>query len=238
MAISLQQTIITKHVAGSSQNNPAYGSGTTAGNCLVIACIGNKIGGGQPSISTVADDKSQNWTLATLSKGSETTRFYTTEIWTFKNTAAGVSTVTVTWSAAQSDTDVWLFELAGCSTTAPQDGNGVVLSNQSTANPTIPTITTTNANDILIGVAVDQHGMTGGNANSYTLVSIDGTPNDYAGACSYRIVSATNTYTGDAYTASAGAWCASVAAFGDNAGGGGGGSAVNQVPSLPMLGMQ
>lgn len=234
-AITVVHTATT-HNAGASVNVVNITS-STSGNLLAAICVGNKIGGGQPAISTIIDSASQNWVAATAAKSSETTRFYTTEIWLFKNTTSGVTSVTATWSAAQSDTDCWVLEIAGASTTSPQDGNGQVLSNQTTANPNIPNITTTNANDILIGGGQEQHGMSGGGNNGWTLLSIDGVPNDYSGFASYKILSATcSPCTGDTYTAVSGAWITSVVAFGDNSGGGGG-SSKSPCSNLRLLGV-
>jgi hypothetical protein len=219
-AVSVVQSA-THHSAGSLIDVVTLAAGTSAGNLLAIGCVGDKIGGGQPAISTVIDDKLQHWVAATAAKAQETTRFYTTEIWLFKNTVASATIITVTWTGAQSDTDCWALEISGASITVPQDGNGSVLSNQSTANPVTPTITTTNNNDIILEVIAEQHGMTGGGNNGYTLLSLDGAPNDYAGAASYKIFTSTCTCTGDSFTAAAGAWISSAVAFTDGAGSGG-----------------
>lgn len=213
--------VTAAHHATGTQNQVTITSSTATSLLAYVAC-GDKVGGAQPTLSTVADSGAESFVAATTAKSTETTRFYSCEVWFFKNNAGSITTITGTWSASQSDTTAWGFEIIGASTTAPQDGSGAVLNNQTTLNPTLPTIITANANDVIIQVLGEQHGISGGGGNGFTSAGADNTGGDMGVACSYKTVTLTGTYTGDTYTAAAGAWTAVTVAFGDGAGAGGG----------------
>jgi hypothetical protein len=135
------------HIASGTSFPCSFGQPTAAGSLIEVWGAFSGISSGV----TIADDKSQSYTALTAQNGS----LYVTPYY-FANTAAGVITVTLT-TVASSEGDVMMREWSGVKTTSPSDG-AVTFGGFSDATctagvATLPSITTTNANDLIVGYA-------------------------------------------------------------------------------------
>lgn len=193
MAISLVQKN-SNAVNGAPTVSVAYGSNVTSGN-LLVAIVSNDSNDQSPS--TVSDTRGNTWTLAqshlAIDGFAGTSLYYATANATGPNT--------VTWSVgggAAADLMIFVMEYSGIpSPTLDQTSIGG-------ASP--GSITTTNANEVIIAATLDNGGSSvapiGGWAatNSFT-VELNGAvnssvPSIYSGtAVADRIVSATGTYS-------------------------------------------
>lgn len=213
---------------GTHGNQVGAGQGwvaATAGNLLVAALAVN----GDYTITGITDSASQTWVQAAAANATWTGNV--TDVWYFANTASGATNITNNFTNFQNVTMV-CYEVSGIVTSSPQDGNGAVLSSQSSANPSLPTITTSTLGFIVTN-CLEQHAISGGGAAGFTANYVE---NAVGSGTSSRTTSAAGTYGPEVFTATAGSWCGSTVAFKGT--GGGGGTFLPIVPSLPMLGMQ
>lgn len=142
MAISIVQQVFL-YVAGGGNVTI---SATSAGNTLVVL-LGYE---GNLAATTITDNKSSIYTHCTNAGADRTLAdAVTTDAYYSKNIASGITTLTVTPPGA---CDVYIYELAGASTTAPFDSaNNLTSSSLITA--TTPAITPSRAGNILVAWA-------------------------------------------------------------------------------------
>lgn len=119
---------------------------TSANNLLVIIC-------GQDANNTstlsVADSASNSWVQAGTYNRPSTSKDVAIF---FATNAAAITTLTATWSGSISaNVSATVYEISGADTVSPLDANGANASNGSpVATLTSGSLTTTNANDILL----------------------------------------------------------------------------------------
>jgi chitodextrinase len=191
----------------------------TAGNLNVVA-----IGWDDPTytVSSVTDTRGNTYAVAaspTVMTGERAQVMYYA-----KNIAAGSNTVTVTFTGSVPWPDLRVAEYSGLDTTAPLDvsasnsGNDTDMSSGS--------ITTTNADDLLVGANTIERGTIAADAN-FTQRLIDSNLN----ILEDRIVTATGSYSASATQDPSGGWVMQMVAF--KAAGSGGGGGDTQAPSMP-----
>jgi len=189
----------------------------TAGDLIVV---GLSWGSGV-TISSVTDTKGNTYALAagpTTFSGAASAIYYAKNI---VAAAAGANTVTVTFSAATGTPDLRVAEYSGINTTSPLDVTAVSTGTSITSDS--GSATTTNANDLLVGVNAVLSG-TAGAGTGYTsrqISTFDGN------ILEDKIVSATGAYSATATLSSSAAWIMQMAAFK------GSGSADTTPPSAP-----
>lgn len=183
-------------------------SSSTAGNLLAVA-FGLK--GTSPTITSVTDNKSQTWTAGVVNSGSTNV----SGVYYFLNTAAGVTTVTIT--TGQTDTiEMYVWEFSGVATASAIDGTGATSNGSSTA-PTTGGAVTTNANDLLLGSIVwlgtnTISAITGGFTAEATQQSTPAS-NIQNVSAGYQIVSSTGTYTFAGTLSGSVTWVAALTAL-------------------------
>lgn len=154
----------------------------TAGNMLFM--MGQADTGVTLSIS---DTLTNTWTAVISNFG--TTGGRVASFWYAKNIAGGADTVTVTASASVADIYCGGAEFSGLSTTAPLDQHPAFAVNTTTSSA----VTTTQANEVLIGITAGGNGGLAPTAGTgYTL---GGSTNNGAGTpgWEYQIVATTQT---------------------------------------------
>ena len=183
----------------------ALNSAQAAGDFNVVA-----VGWGSTTvgISSVTDTKGNTYTLAfgptVVSSVGSTSIYYAKNI---VAAAAGANHLTVTFSAAVPFPDVRVAEYSGISTTSPVDvtvaGNGTGTTSSSGS------VTTTNANDLLVGSNWVLSGTTGA-GSGFTQRQISGWDGDIL---EDEVVSATGSYTATAPISPSAAWIMQLVAF-------------------------
>jgi hypothetical protein len=147
------QTPSFPHGNGGGALTVAFGSNVTSGNSLWVGCFSKYSGGGGFATSFVVSDTLLNsWTSAAAIANGQ-------QIFYAKNITGGTDSVTCTPSGTGSSTGTDLvgpFEVSGASTTAPLDAIGSQASGTGTAISS--TVTTSNANDLLVSWASGQDG--------------------------------------------------------------------------------
>ena len=134
----------------------AYTSNVASGNLLIVAVTWV----GTATISSVTDSLTQTWTLGVYK--TETVGNTSGAIYFFKSTAAGADTVTVHWNTpGVGFPEMTIAEFApGTFSWGSTDGS-TSASGSSTA-PASGSITTTNAVDVVIGMASGANAITAG----------------------------------------------------------------------------
>jgi hypothetical protein len=128
--------------------------------------------------------------------------------------AAGANTVTITFAAAVPHPDLRILEYGGLDATSPFDvGRGSMATSGTLTNSGV--VTTTSANELLVGANVIAHSTTGPGAG-YTSRVITA----HADIAEDMVVSATGSYSATAPTDMSGWWVMQIATFRSAAGGG------------------
>lgn len=165
-------------------------SATAAGNSLIMFCSGS---GGNPVTST---------TPASVAIGTPVTDTSNIRygVWIVSNVTTGTTNLAVNYSATYSQISCQVDELAGVVTTSPVDqAVGITTGSYGTGSATNVTgsITTTNANDVIMGfVAAPASSQTYTAGTGYTLIpqSLGGNAGYAASALEYKKVSSTGTF--------------------------------------------
>ena len=190
--------------AVSSRTIP-YTLAQTAGNLNVVAV---SWGGTSVSVSSVTDTKGNTYTLAV--GPTALTGFGSASIYYAKNivaAAAGTNSVTVTYSASVGGVDIRIAEYSGLSTTSPVDvtaastGSGTLTSSGS--------VTTINANDLLVGSNATSTG-TSGSGTGFTSRIITGFNGNIL---EDEVVTAVGPYAATAPMSPSGNWIMQMVAF-------------------------
>ncbi len=126
-------------------------------------------GGNNAATVTITDSAGQTWTqtasgYASSASSNRSAMFY-------KANSAAVTSVTATWTAAGNNVGAVVFEVRGADASSPADGSvNSNLSGSAITSLTSGSLTTANANDILIYAARSQNDETTWTAgNGYTI---------------------------------------------------------------------
>jgi hypothetical protein len=183
-----------------------YTSAQTAGDLNVVAIGWYNT---TTTISSVTDSKGNSYLLAagitSSTPAGSLAIYYAPNI---ASSSAASNTVTVTFNTSSSYPDVRIAEYSGVNTTSPLD---VTSASSSSANATSSTsgfVTTTNANDLLVGANYVTN-TTNSAGTGYTKRVITSPDGDIL---EDRVVTSTGSYSATANTAS-GAWVMQMAAF-------------------------
>lgn len=150
---------------------------------------------------------------------------YVVDLWYKENATAGSTTCTATLPSSAPYRTIAAVNISGIATSSAADGSscndsGCTALAASSTSRTAQNITTTNANDLLVGFIIDWNGgLTHTGANSYTILLNGVTP-----AFAAKAVAATGSYPGGNFstTNSADQYISIFAAFKLASGGGGG----------------
>jgi hypothetical protein len=178
--------------SAASANNATATVSSTGGN-LLVAFVSRSGGLGTGALTSVTDSASNTWTLATRGavSGGGFTRI---ECWYAPNASAVTS---ITFNSATAQTYAWnVVEFSGVATSSPgdvfsPDNSG----NASSTTQATPSISTGNANDLVI-CAIHYAQTTGTESTSgFTdLTNFDDGASG-SGRAAYQIVSATGSYS-------------------------------------------
>jgi hypothetical protein len=182
-----------------------YAQAQAAGNFNVVVVGWNASAG---TVQSVTDSKGNAYVLAvgpTVLGGFVTQSIYYAA--NIATAAAGANIVTVTFSVAAPFPDIRIAEYRGIATSNPVDG-AVAAQGSNTSTSSGP-LTTTNANDLLIGANTVATHVTGAGAGftSRIITVPDGD------ILEDQIVAATGTYTATAPVAPSGSWIMQLVAF-------------------------
>jgi hypothetical protein len=138
---TLRKQAVTAVTTVLSTSLTATISATQAGNTLVVAACCNA------GTLTITDSASQSYSTATTLAGNTT---QTSKIFYFPNTAAGVTTVTIS-STSSTDLNLIVTEYAGVLVASPLDQTSTHGQTASTSWTSNATATTAQASELLIG---------------------------------------------------------------------------------------
>ena len=187
-------------------------SAISAGNLIVVSVGGSS----SQTVSSITDNGStaNTYTQVPSCYGTDGGGRWV-DIWYAKNSLAGATTVTVTFSGT-SKQNVQVYEVSGIDTANPIDATCVHGGSTTGTVDTGPSITTTSANDFLAAAArTSGNGVTSENDATFTLDTGNG-----SGGESHAIVSSTGTYTPKWNDSAATTFVAAVASFKAPSGGG------------------
>jgi len=159
------------------------------------------------TVSSVMDTKGNNYVLAvgpTVQTGVATQAIYYAK--NIAGATASANSVTVTFSAAAAYPDIRIAEYSGLDTVTPLDVSVGAQGNSTTSNS--GAVTTTNANDLLMGANLVQS-LTSGPGTGYTSRTITSPDGDIL---EDRVVTTIGSYNATAPLASA-AWIMQMVAF-------------------------
>ena len=198
------------YVQGSGQN-PTSGSSVSvtfsaaqqAGDLIVVSVAWDDT---TSTVASIVDTKGNSYVLAGTPgsvSGTVTQQFYYAK--NIVAAAAGANAVTVTYSNSVSYPEVKVAEYSGISTTSPFDG--MVSASGTGTSLNSGSLTTTNANDLLVGSAIVYGSSTAADPNYTSRYVIEGDLYED------RIVTSTGSYSaGDTQTPSSW-WLMQLAAF-------------------------
>lgn len=164
-------------------------------------------------------------TLTRLKHKFHSTEQYIVDLWYKENATSGSTTCTATLPYSAAYRTISAINISGIASSSAADGSscndsGCTALAASSTSRTAQNITTTNANDLLVGFVIDWNGgLTHTGANSYTILLNGVTP-----AFAAKAVAATGSYPGGNFstTNSADQYISIFAAFKLASGGGGG----------------
>jgi len=182
-----------------------FKSAQTAGNLNVVVVGWND---STAAVSNITDTKGNIYSLAvgpTVQTGVSTQAIYYAK--NIVAAAANGNSVTVTFSPAANYPDIRIAEYSGLDTASPLDVSVGAQGNSATSSS--GAVTTTNANDLLIGANLIQTGTTGAGSGFTSRII---TPQD-ADILEDRIVTATGSYSATAPISPAAQWIMQIVAF-------------------------
>jgi hypothetical protein len=166
-------------------------SATASGSLIVV------VGGEQgttSSVTQISDNQGNIYTLFSEIQEQSGTQFGLATAGYCANATAGVTAITVHYSTATFERLVCAWEIGGAALASPDDGS-LGLSQQISVNPTGPSVTTTNANDILLGFLGSENTISDGTGGGFISDGINNSSSLITFAYNHQIVSATGTYT-------------------------------------------
>jgi hypothetical protein len=178
-----------------------FSNAQTAGNLIVVAIGWSN---STSSVSSVTDTGGNTYTRAvgpTAVSGVESHSIYYAK--NIVAAAAGANTVTVTFNAATWYPDIRIAEYSGIDTVSPLDATAGASGNSATSNS--GSVTTTNANDLIVGANVVAS-FSSGAGSGYTQRIL----NANGDVLEDRIVTSTGSYSATAPLSPSGAWVMSV----------------------------
>jgi hypothetical protein len=182
----------------------AYTAAQTAGNLNVVVVGWND---STAKVNTVTDTKGNLYALAAtpvVQSGTASQAIYYAK--NIAAAAAGANTVTVTFTVAAAYADIRIAEYSGLDTVNPLDVSVGAQGNSATSNS--GAVTTTNANDLLVGANLVQT-LTSGAGTGYTSRVITSPDGDIF---EDQVVKATGSYNATA-PVSSGLWIMQMVAF-------------------------
>lgn len=213
-----QQSVAPTSVSGSTPITGTFGSNTAAGNWYaVLVRAGFQTGWGM----NVTDSEGNTWSNCGATNGGNLT--HQLEIFYAQNVVGGTHdaiSVNTTGNGANSSTmSLVMFEYSGIATASSLDACNGTGGTGSTSPLTSSSVTTTNANDLIVG------GFGEGSDTTWTAGSGYAIENSTTRvAFETQVVSATGSYQPQISVGTTGtSWTAITAAFKAAAGGGGGG---------------
>ncbi|HXJ06004.1 MAG TPA: IPT/TIG domain-containing protein [Candidatus Acidoferrum sp.] len=179
----------------------AYPTAQTLGNLNVVIVGWND---STTTVSSVADGNGNLYALAVGPTVQSSTA--SQAIYYAKNIAAGANTVTITFNTAARFPDIRIVEYSGLDTVNPLDVSVAAQGNTATSNS--GAVTTTNANDLLVGANLVQSSTTGpGSGFTSRLITPDGD------ILEDRIVTATGSLNATAVLDKVQPWIMQMVAF-------------------------
>lgn len=162
------------------------------------------------SVTNVTDSASNTYTQAYLRANGTSIEL---GCYYLLNCGTGITSVTANFGAS-TDIGMWVWEFSGLATSSALDGTPVSASGSSTA-PASGNLTTTNANDLLIGGIVwPSHSTTlSGTTTGFTQETKQNGGNNSELQAAYQIVSATGSYSFSGTLSASKPWAAGIAAF-------------------------
>jgi chitodextrinase len=207
----VQSNSVSPNNSSLSTLSSTFTSAQTAGNFNVVAVgFGSNTAVG---ISSVTDSKGNTYTLAvgpTFTNWGGAATGGTTAIYYAKNivaAAAGANTVTVTFAGAVGFPDIRMAEYSGIDTTSPLDVTAASTGTGTLSNS--GSVSTSNANDLLVGSNWVLSGTTGP-GTGYTQRQISGWDGDIL---EDQIVSTVGAYSATAPISPSASWIMQLAAF-------------------------
>jgi Big-like domain-containing protein/calcineurin-like phosphoesterase family protein len=164
-------------------------TGTAAGNTLVASIA--LAAGSSKSVTSVTDSAGGTWTKGPV--GFQTGANSRIEIWFRTGVGAGVTSVTATLSAAAA-VSANVSEWSGVATAGALDASGGQ-GNAASTTASTPSVTTTNANDVVVG-AINYPGAVTSTLQTagFTGLTNFSSGTSTNGRAAYRIVTATGSY--------------------------------------------
>ncbi len=200
MAIAFVQIKDTFTAGSSATPSATFANSTVSGNFIVAMFMR----GGQVAATGCTDNFSNTYTRVVPFLASHPS----VEIWYAANITAGAAHKVTFACTAVINNAVIIYEFSGIATSSPSDGGavGIAALGGSSTNPTLQSLTTTNANDLVVALANVSAGTTTAGPAGWTWES-----NFNSG---YKIVSATGAVGGGNFTDStSGSWTTAIFAF-------------------------
>ena len=149
---------------------------STAGNLLAICCNGYTVGASTKTVTSVTDNLGQTWVQVPSARSTMST-YYFNDIWYFPNTAAGVTSVTITLSSS-TKCDTSVYEFSGVKTISPVDVSGATSNAAPAAAAKSTALTTAASGDVIIAMMNNDNTITSVNS-PYSGVFYDGFSSAY-----------------------------------------------------------
>lgn len=186
----------------------------TSGNLIVV--IGTCRGGDGTDITSITDTAGNTYTRIT---GTYNSFAGGIEIWYAKNITGNASNVvTINFNGSYSYRGIRVHQYSGCDTTSPLDQSAVG-TGTSTA-PATASVTTTQANEVLVGGDGLWLSQTHTAGTGYTIRTILGGAEPSGGDGEDRVVSSIGTYTASYTLSGSTTWIIVIATFKQAAAGG------------------
>jgi glucose/arabinose dehydrogenase len=189
-----------KQVTSGKVNSLAFSSANTAGNLIVAYVLWNNTG----SVS-LSDSRGNGYASAVARTTWGTSSSWSAQVFYAKNVAGGSNTVTATFATAVSSFGIiYIHEYAGIDKVNPLDVSKVAVGTASAMSS--GSVTTTNANDLLLGAGASKVSVTQGSPG-YTVRS-----GAFGNLTEDRNVTSTGSYAATA-TQNSNAWVMQLVAF-------------------------
>jgi len=184
----------------------------TSGNTLILS-LGWQQGTGGGSLQAVSDNNGGTWQSTMLQSPGAGAAI---QIWYSLNHPGGSTTVTATYSSSVGGIAADLSEWSGIATVTAFDASAGTTGSSST--PSTGVVTTTNANDLVVGAAAQMGKLTisSGPTNSFTPLAdavTSGSSGNINTMSAYQIESAINSYTTNWTMSGSNKWAGSIVAF-------------------------
>jgi hypothetical protein len=221
----IQSNSAVPHPSATTVTIP-YTSAQGAGNLNVVVVGWNN---STAQVTSVSDSMSNSYAVAvgpTIQTGLATQTIYYAK--NILPAASNGNVVTVRFTAAATSPDIRIAEYKGLDTVNPLDVAVAAQGNNALSNS--GTVTTTNANDLLVGANLVQT-LTTGPGTGFTNRMITSPDGDIL---EDRVVTATGSYSATAPDSPSGAWIMQMVAFRAASGGGGTAAGITATAGTPQ----